>query len=115
MLKYCFAPMEGLTGYLFRQVHSELFPGIDRYYIPFIAPHLNGTLKNKEKTDCLPANNTGFTAVPQILSNDAPSFLRAARWLAELGCRTVDLNLGCPSPTVVTKNKGAGFLSQPDR
>ena len=115
MLNYYFAPMEGITGHLFRQIHHEIFPGVDRYYIPFIAPHLNGSLKNKEKTDCLPANNAGLYAVPQILSNDAPSFLMTAEWLADLGYDMVDLNLGCPSPTVVTKGKGAGSLADPAR
>ena len=114
-MRYYFAPMEGVTGYLFRQIHHELFPGMDRYYMPFIAPHQNGSIKNKEKTDCDPANNASLEAVPQILSNDAASFLIAARMLYDLGYRRVDLNLGCPSPTVVTKHKGAGFLEDPDR
>ena len=32
-----------------------------------------------------------------------------------MGYKEVNLNLGCPSSTVVTKKKGAGFLSEPDR
>ena len=29
-MKYYFAPMEGITTHVFRQVHSRLFPGADR-------------------------------------------------------------------------------------
>ena len=34
--------------------------------------------------------------------------------LEQLGYREVNLNLGCPSATVVSKKKGAGFLAAPD-
>ena len=35
MLLYC-APMEGITGYIYRNALQEFFPGVDRYYTPFI-------------------------------------------------------------------------------
>ena len=37
-MKYCFAPMEGITTHIFRAVHSRRFPGADRYYTPFFSP-----------------------------------------------------------------------------
>ena len=42
-------------------------------------------------------------AVPQILTRNADDFLRTASQLAGLGYREINLNLGCPSKTVVTK------------
>jgi tRNA-dihydrouridine synthase len=38
----------------------------------------------------------------------------AARKIQELGYDEINLNLGCPSPTVVPKKRGAGFLAVPD-
>ena len=38
-------------------------------------------------------------------------FLRTANQLKEYGYQEVNLNLGCPSKTVVTKGCGAGFLT----
>ena len=32
------APMEGLTGHVFRRVHAEHFGALDRYYTPFLTP-----------------------------------------------------------------------------
>ena len=32
------APMEGITGHVFRRVHAEVFGALDRYYTPFISP-----------------------------------------------------------------------------
>ena len=51
--------------------------------------------------------------VPQLLTNKADDFISAARRLQDLGYNEVNLNLGCPSGTVVSKKKGAGFLSDP--
>ena len=33
-MKYYLAPMEGITGYCFRQMHHKHFPGLDAYYTP---------------------------------------------------------------------------------
>ncbi|MFQ9411981.1 MAG: hypothetical protein ACLR1T_14400 [Evtepia gabavorous] len=33
-----FAPLEGITGWIFRQVHHAMFPGLSRYYTPSSPP-----------------------------------------------------------------------------
>lgn len=105
------APMEGLTGYVYRNAYNEVFGDADKYFTPFIA---NRKLSAREKKDVAPDNNVGMRTVPQILTNKAPEFLNITAKLQFLGYETVNLNLGCPSMTVVTKNRGAGFLSVPD-
>ena len=114
-MRFYAAPMEGVTGYLYRRAHHESFPGTDRYFIPFIAPKKTGHFTNRELRDIAPELNRGVPAVPQVLTNDAEAFLYTAELLEELGYGEVNLNLGCPSPTVVTKHKGAGFLEDPER
>lgn len=114
-MKLDFAPMEGITGWPFRTVHARMFPSGLRYYTPFITANGTFSLKTKEKKEIAPENNIGVALVPQILTNRADAFLWAARKMAGLGYGTVNLNLGCPSPTVVTHGKGAGFLSDPAR
>lgn len=74
-----------------------------------------GHLSAREKKDILPAHNAGMWTVPQILTNQAEDFLRTAVKLKEYGYEEVNLNLGCPSKTVVTKRRGAGFLAEPER
>ncbi len=109
-----FAPMEGITGFVFRQAHSLIYGGVDRYYSPFIAPGSSHKLSSRERNDILPENNEGICLIPQILTHSSEDFLWICRELAEYGYDTVNLNLGCPSATVVTKKKGAGFLSEPN-
>jgi len=104
------APMEGITGYIFRNAHAKYFPGVTAYFTPFLAPHRNRELKGKEIKDILPENNQNIPVVPQILTNHAEDFVRTAEMLKKMGYRQVDFNLGCPSGTVVAKRKGSGFL-----
>lgn len=113
-MKLYFAPLEGITGYVFRNAFSDCFGGIDKYFIPFINPNQHGHLSSKERQNVLPENNTGMYAVPQILTNSVEDFVRTARKLQKYGYQEVNLNLGCPSKTVVTKGRGAGFLAFPD-
>ena len=111
------APMEGITGYVFRHVHAEIFGALDRYYTPFISPlpKVGAPFSKRNSRELDPANNQGLDVVPQLLTNDADRFIWTAGLLADMGYKEVNLNLGCPSGTVVAKEKGSGLLRNPDR
>ena len=108
-----FAPLEGLTDSVFRRIHHTYFPGVDRYYMPFLSPTVHRCLTHKEERELPMADSVPFDAVPQILTKNAEDFLWAARVCQERGYREVNLNLGCPSGTVTAKGKGAGMLADP--
>ena len=113
-MKYYMAPLEGITGYVYRNAHSSYFPKFDKYFTPFLSPHgEKEKLTHKERNDIDPEHNQGLYVVPQILTNKASNFIRVAKMLQDLGYDEVNLNLGCPSGTVVSKYKGAGFLAKP--
>lgn len=57
MQEYYAAPMEGLTGWRWRQVQSELFGGADRYYTPFLSPNANFEFQTKELQEIDPEHN----------------------------------------------------------
>lgn len=109
-----FAPLEGITTYPYRNLHHKYFGGVEKYFIPFLAPGPEQGMSVKEMRDVLPENNAGVPVVPQILTNRAGDFLLASKKLSEMGYREINLNLGCPSGTVTAKKKGAGFLLYPD-
>ena len=113
-MNFYFAPMEGITGYLFRNAHAEHFPGADRYYSPFLSANHNYSFQNKEKRDIDPGNNRTLTLVPQLLTKQADEFVWGALELSKAGYPEINLNLGCPSSTVSAKGKGAGFLAHPE-
>ena len=113
-MKYYLAPMEGITGHIYRNVYEKYFHNIDKYFTPFIVPNQSLSLKTKELRDLLPENNEGLNVVPQILTNDAEGFILTANKLKQLGYDEINLNLGCPAGTVVSKKRGSGFLAYPD-
>ena len=115
-IKFYFAPMEGVTGYTLRNVHHACYPGVDAYFTPFIAPNQHHAVNPKEHRDVVQTNNTGLPIIPQVLTNKPELLLWSARELKEkYGYNEVNLNLGCPSKTVVSKHKGSGFLEDTEK
>ena len=110
-MKFYLAPMEGLTGFVFRNAYQKHFGDIDTYFTPFIN---NKKMNYIEIKTILPEHNKGMHVVPQILTNRAEDFLAIAKELGNYGYESVNLNLGCPFGTVVTKHRGAGFLAVPE-
>lgn len=113
-MQYEFAPMEGITGYLYRNAHHRYFSGVDKYYMPFLSPSQDHVFTKRELREIVPEHNQGINVVPQLLTKRAEDFVWAAGELERMGYREVNLNLGCPSGTVAAKGKGAGFLGDPE-
>ena len=108
-----FAPLEGITTYTYRNTHAEFFGGCDGYFAPFITPSDNEKIGMKCLRDINPdVNKTNVTV--QVLTNRADSFHKFEHKIRDLGYDSVNINLGCPSGTVVKKNRGSGFLRDPE-
>lgn len=114
-MKIYFAPMEGITGYIYRNAVWHQFPYVDKFYAPFIQPNPKRVFVPKEERDILPENNVDIPLVPQVLTCSADGFIRAGKALEAYGYEEVNLNLGCPSGTVVSKGKGAGMLGDGEK
>ena len=114
-MEFTLAPLEGVTGHLYRNAHAACFGPADRYMTPFLSPTQSGVFSHRELRDVLPEHNEGLNVIPQLMANLGDNFIWAARELQAMGYREVNLNLGCPSGTVVSKGKGSGFLAFPDR
>lgn len=109
---FSLAPMEGLTGYIVRNAFHHNFDFIDKYYTPFIpaAKRMN----SKIKRDLDPSNNDGITLIPQAMSILADEVISLHEQLKPYGYNEININLGCPSGTVVSKKRGSGILAYPD-
>ena len=114
MAELLFAPMEGITFSTYRRIHHEMFPGMQEYYTPFIAPDKAGTFKPKFLKELTKDSAAGLKVIPQLMVNDPDSFIITARKLRELGFDEINLNAGCPSGTVFSKHKGSGMLADPE-
>ncbi len=108
-----FAPMEGITTWVYRNIHSELFGGCDEYFAPFITPTDNEKLSIKSLRDILPEHNRDISLRVQVLTNSSTAFFKFEKRICELGYESININMGCPSGTVVKKGRGAGILKTP--
>ena len=108
------APLEGITDAVFRRTHAAFYPGVARYYTPFISPTMHHIFTSRELRELAPENNPGLELIPQLLGRNEYDLLWAANELADMGYTEMNLNLGCPSGTVTAKRKGAGLLAYPE-
>lgn len=113
-MRYYFAPLEGVTDSIYRRLHHEYFGGVDCYYMPFFSPTVHRCLSHKEDRELPMADSVPFRAVPQVLTKIPDDFLWAAEVCRDRGYDEVNLNIGCPSGTVVSKGKGSGMLADPE-
>ena len=106
-MQFYLAPLEGVTGHVFREAYENLFHDIDKYFTPFLAAndHLSPRTLRELKADL------SVPLIPQILGNQADKILAFMGEIAAAGdFDTINLNFGCPSGTVSAKGRGAGIF-----
>ena len=109
------APLQGFTDFHFRNAHQKYFGDIDQYYSPWIKLDGKGDLKNAQKRDVKPENNTDKELIPQIMCNNSADFLKLSDYLFNLGYQEINWNLGCPYPMVTKRGMGSILLKSPDK
>ena len=112
MTRIMLAPMEGITNFIFRRTYLKHFEGVDESFTPFITANQTHSFKKKEKLELSPYDET---RIPQLLTNDAQAFIWALKAIKDMGYKEVNLNLGCPSPTVTSRGRGAGMLADKEK
>lgn len=109
-MRYYLAPLDGITNRLYRNTYHRLFEPFDKYFTPFVSTDPNVDLNRNEIEELLPENQLDQTLVPQILANDAGEFIKTANAIHKMGYPEINLNLGCPSKAVASRNRGSSFL-----
>jgi tRNA-dihydrouridine synthase C len=117
-MKLLLAPMEGLIDHSLRDVLTRA-GGVDRCVSEFIRVtdqllparvflRLMPELAHGSRTAA------GTPVRAQLLGSDAACLADNAATLAALGAEGIDLNFGCPAPTVNRHRGGAVLLDEPD-
>jgi len=109
------APVQGVTDRIYRNLFPVYFKGVDLAIAPFISSSKKMKPENNLLREFYPDKNTGIPTIPQIMSSEPDDFTQLANALYDIGCGTVNWNLGCPFPMVVKKGRGAGLLCYPAR
>lgn len=113
--KIHFAPVQGHTDWIYRNLHEKHFGGIDAYYTPFIRVEKGNGFRTKDLRDITPEINRVGELIPQVLGGDPDELRVMLAMLADKGYGRVDLNLGCPFSMIARKGRGAGILSYPEK
>jgi tRNA-dihydrouridine synthase C len=113
------APMEGVTDAAMRALLSEI-GGFHFCVTEFLrvshcvpGPRAFRTHTPEVVNGC--RTPSGLPVQIQLLGGDPDRLAQAARVAIQVGAQAVDLNFGCPAPTVNRHDGGAVLLNHPDR
>lgn len=107
------APMQDVTDLAFWKLMTR-YDGADLYCTEYFRVHPDSRL-DPNILSSITENPTGRPVVAQMMGNDIPGLVRAAKELQQYPIAAVDLNLGCPVPVVYRKCAGGGLLREPER
>lgn len=118
-MKILLAPMEGVVDPYMRELLTRL-GGYDGCVTEFIRV-TRGKLPRRSILRVCPElasggkTSTGIPVTVQLLGGDTDAMARNAASIAEMGAPGIDLNFGCPSKKVNSKDGGAVLLKEPER
>jgi len=119
MPKLILAPMQGLTDAPMRDLLTRI-GGYDECVSEFV--RITHTVHSRvtwlrHVPEIAQQNRTpsGIPCTTQLLGSDADMMAKNALEAVRLGVQTIDLNFGCPAPTVNKHQGGAILLREPER
>ncbi len=103
------APMQDVTDLAFMRVMSAYGGGPDYFITEYFRVHRDSS-PEKKILRSITGNETGKPVFAQMIGVDIGSLVRTAKFLLDYEIAGMDINLGCPSPTVCRKDAGGGLL-----
>ena len=107
------APMEGVTDRVFRDLVISL-GGVGAACTEFIRISVSAVPKRVMRRYLGPVRDDCPVAV-QLMAADTEHLAASVAAAEAAGAAWIDLNFGCPVPTVFNKCAGSGLLAHPDR
>lgn len=105
--------MQDVTNRPFMKVISE-FGSPDYFFTEYFRVHVQSNLE-KHILDAIVDNQTRRPVFAQMIGEDIHHLVRATKELLKHNVAGIDLNMGCPAPTVYKKDCGGGLLRDPDK
>ena len=106
------APMSGISDHPFRHIQKK-YGNPDLIYTEFTAVE-RLAVGDRDLLDAFQYDESQRPVIGQIYGHTPELFRRMTILLCELGFDGVDINMGCPSPSVVHRGSGAGLIRTPD-
>ncbi len=113
------APMDGVTDPLMRGLLTQRMPfsGCVSEFVRVsgLVPPKKVLIKSVPEIQAGSVTSSGVPVAIQLLGGDPDRLARTAQLAVEMGATCVDLNFGCPAPTVNRHDGGATLLRFPER
>ena len=113
------APMDGVTDALMRGLLTKYMPlsycVTEFIRVSAIVPPVRALRRDVPEMDSGCVTQAGAPVQVQILGGDPELLAETATAAVKLGAQGIDLNFGCPAPTVNRHDGGATLLKFPDR
>lgn len=106
------APMAGVTDRPFRHILTSCGQGNMYAEMAAINALQRKNPKSWQIADVRPEN---YPVVVQLVGNDAGLFAEAAKLVADLGARSLDINMGCPVKKIVNNESGSALMKDMPR
>jgi tRNA-dihydrouridine synthase C len=113
------APMDGVTDFLMRQLLTARMPFsycvTEFIRVSGLVPPKHVFLKEVPELRSEARTSAGIPVGVQLLGGHPERLAQSAQQAVSLGAQVIDLNFGCPAPTVNRHDGGATLLKFPDR
>lgn len=113
------APMDGVTDSLMRELLTRRMPftySVTEFVrVSNLTPPEHVFLRSVPELGSACRTSSGVQVGVQILGGDGDLMAESARRAASLGASVIDINFGCPAPTVNRHDGGATLLKFPSR
>ncbi|MCX7614154.1 MAG: tRNA dihydrouridine synthase DusB [Clostridiales bacterium] len=107
------APMAGVTDLAFRKTCKDFLAGLT--YSEMVSAKAL-TLNSKKTKSLLEKHESETTFAVQIFGNDPDIMAEGAVIAADLsGADIIDINMGCPTPKIVSNGDGSALMKDPKR
>lgn len=107
------APMQDVTTLPFMSVVSEI-GSPDYFFTEYFRVHVQSRLE-KHILESITENQTGRPVFAQMIGEHIEHLARTTKDLLQHNVAGIDLNMGCPAPTVYKKRCGGGLLKEPEK
>ncbi|WP_430810139.1 MULTISPECIES: tRNA dihydrouridine synthase [unclassified Carboxylicivirga] len=114
-MQYFLAPLQSYTTVFYRKAHATVYGAMDKYFTPFFeetGKDIDTLSTHHELSTTL---NHHLNTIPQLAGNDADYLLVFARKVKQMGYHSININMGCPFPMLVKRQRGGGILQHPKK
>lgn len=104
--KFFLAPMAGVTDLPFRLICKEF--GADLVVSEMVSSR-GIEYRDKKTNQLLETTDAEAPLIVQIFGNEPEVMARAAVYVQNQGAKAIDINMGCPTPKIVSNGDGAAL------